>query len=404
MQTFDKNLFAISLPAFPEQSATDAFYLRVGERLFEAAMSARPALGFDPRAVQFAVICLTGYYQDVIADAGVWRGFINEMRRLYGRTLPFFDTADDYIDYELNPEDVRFLVWYAIAMTDEAHRDIYPLDRGLGRLASAWYDILEELYEEAPLPENFSMIHELEMNDPEDHKQIMDFAEWLGARSWLMTPSEYQSKSAIYAQVKPDEEGMTRAREMIHELITSQPIGPLALYLTEWVWVMVENRMPPESRKTSFDRENENIYPGYEPFLNDTGGSPVKVFADYDSMNDFLINVLGFSAGERHLQQLEFCEDFILMVNKTKGLLVATDIARCVAMPGNDLYSRNYARRHAFELLSRRGKCPADLLLYICSHGWLPDASFPGSDDTALVTDNYDFIARCYLQLYYRGD
>lgn len=92
------------------------------------------------------------------------------------------------------------------------------------------------------------------------------------------------------------------------------------------------------------------------------------------------------------------------MVSRDKGMLVAVDIARCISHPSNPIYDKEYARHHAIELLTERGRCPGDLLRYVCSNGWLPDAVFPGSDDHRLVADNWDFISRCYLQQYYRGD
>lgn len=98
------------------------------------------------------------------------------------------------------------------------------------------------------------------------------------------------------------------------------------------------------------------------------------------------------------------CKDYILMVDRAKGMLLAHDIARCIAAPGNSLYDKVYAQEHAMELLTERGRCPGDLLRYVCQNGWLPDAVFPESDDRKLVADNWDFISRCYLQQYYRGD
>lgn len=127
-------------------------------------------------------------------------------------------------------------------------------------------------------------------------------------------------------------------------------------------------------------------------------------FGSYEEMNAFFVSALGWADNEEHLPQMKNCRDFILMVNREKGMLVAHDIARCIAAPDNPLYDRDYARTHAIELLTERGCCPGDLLSYVCSNGWLPDAVFPGSDDTELVASNWDFIARCYLQQYYRGD
>ena len=135
-----------------------------------------------------------------------------------------------------------------------------------------------------------------------------------------------------------------------------------------------------------------------------TGGEPLAFISCYRAFNDFLIDRLGWKAGEDHLVQLKDCRAFVLMANPEKGLLVATDICRCIKAPSNPMYDAVYANSHAIELLTVRGKCPHDLLAYICGKDWLPDAVFPGSDDHVLVARFHDFIARCYLQLYYRGD
>lgn len=121
-------------------------------------------------------------------------------------------------------------------------------------------------------------------------------------------------------------------------------------------------------------------------------------------MNSFLIDTLGWEKGEKHLPQLQGDKDFVLLVHPDKGMLVARNVSRCIAAPQNPSYDREYARKHAFDLLTVRGLCPRDLLAYCLDRGWLPDAAFPGSDDTRLVADNADFIARCYLQHYYTAD
>ena len=121
-------------------------------------------------------------------------------------------------------------------------------------------------------------------------------------------------------------------------------------------------------------------------------------------MNRFFIEALGWAPGQEHLVQMKGERDFILMVDREKGMLLARNIARCVAAPENPMYDKKYASAHAMELLTERGCCPADLLHFIFKNDWLPDAVFPGTDDHELVKKNRDFIARCYLQQYYRGD
>ena len=121
-------------------------------------------------------------------------------------------------------------------------------------------------------------------------------------------------------------------------------------------------------------------------------------------MNRFFIEALGWEKDTEHLSQVKNGRDFVLLVNPKKGMLMARNVAKCIADPENPLYDKLYARKMAIELLAVRGLCPVDLLKYVLKHGWLPDACFPDSDNTELVARNADFIARCYLQDYYRGD
>lgn len=104
------------------------------------------------------------------------------------------------------------------------------------------------------------------------------------------------------------------------------------------------------------------------------------------------------------------------MVTPDKGLMVAKNIAKCIKHPANHLYDRDYARKFAFNLISQRAVCPGDMLRYICQNGYLPDATFPedaticnvnngfDEENRKLVAENWDFLARAYLQEYYRGD
>lgn len=50
------------------------------------------------------------YFQDAIAQAGGWKAFTARYRMLYGQPLPFY-ACNDYIDDEINRDDVCFLLW-----------------------------------------------------------------------------------------------------------------------------------------------------------------------------------------------------------------------------------------------------------------------------------------------------
>lgn len=395
MLSYEK--FLAGQPCAPEEKSTDGYYYRLACRLIEIAGTNRIPL--HESLVERAALGVIGYYQDVIADAGLWHGFIDECRRLYGVPVPFYPLSEDYIDYELNREDVGFMVWYTIAMYSD-QRCLYPFDATIVKLSDLWFAELEAVYDDSPMPEDYHLAHELDVYDEADHDMIMRLGSWLFLRSWLLQPAFALTAGEIISKGHKDTKSYEELAEALQSAVSNHPTGPLALYVGEWVHLTINRKLPTVNRK----KEKNDTHPSFSLITNETGGFPIKFIRGYDSFNNYLINVLGWKPGVNHLEQLKNAEDFVVMSNPEKGLLVATDICRCIAAPHNHLYDKVYAAKHSIELLTERGICPHDLLAYICEREWLPDAVFPGSEDHALVSRFHNFIARCYLQLYYRGD
>lgn len=398
--------FMLRQPCYPQEKPTDRFYFRLANRLVEEAQASGVMESWPESTLCRVVLTLIGYYQGVIADAGAWRCFVNEHFRLYGRRLPFYDTSEEsgYVLYELNEADVRFLVWYAAVMYTEDRRVTSPDDEELGRAARFWFEILDKEYDEAPLPEDYNISRGLEIHNPEEAEQVWHLGQWLFLHCYLMTPAfsltltEIMSDPAIAGS-----DDVTLIQNRLEECMSAEPTGPLALYVREWLYLILEDRMPPAPKGECLSPERpESRY--YSDFTAYTGGEIIRFFGSYEELNRFFIEALHWSPDEKHLYHLHDCRDFVLMVNPDKGMLLAHDICRCISYPGNPYYDRDYARQHAIDLLTVRGVCPADLLHFLLEHNALPDASFPGTDDTALVAENADFIARLYLQKYYRGD
>lgn len=391
--------FLLAQPCSPEKTSTDRYYYDLTVRLIEAAQKDPSFSGMHSALIERAALCLIGYYQDMIADAGLWHGFTDECRRLFGTPVPFFSVSDDYIDYELNREDVHFIVWYAIAMYSD-ERSIYPFRQDLVKLADCWYGLLEEAYDKSPVPVGYHLAHELEIHSEEDQDMILRLGSWLFLHSWLLCPAFALTANEMVSEMITAGKSNEEIAEAVQDAVNYQPTGPLAFYLGEWVHLTIYHRLTLRRER----KEERESHPAFDRMVKATGGDPVIFIEGYKAFNDFLVNHLGWKAGEEHLAQLKNCRDFVLMANPSKGLLVAADICRCIKAPSNPMYNEDYAASHAMELLTVRGRCPHDLLSFICERGWLPDAVFPGSNDHELVARFHDFIARCYLQLYYRGD
>lgn len=392
--------FSITQPDYPNIHESDVFYVELANGLMESLGEDEFSKKIPSALLKRISLTLTDYLQDIVSDSGLWRSFIIANRSLYGRTLPFYDISENYIDFELNKEDVYFLVWYVVSNLWEEMRFIHPKDKILLQFAHRCFLFLESKYEEAPVPEHFNIARGLEFTDPEDKDKIFNLGNWLFLHSYLLTPAFSITMREMAADLNPDDPDFgSKLNKRLEKSMMNDTTGPLALFTPEWVYLLIEGKLPPEPSS-----EEGKIHKYYELFTKATEGRNIIYFDSYEKMNDFFINALGWQKGEEHLAQLKGENDFILMVNKEKGMLVAINIAKCVNDPNNPLYDKSYAKQHAFELLSERGKCPGDLLREILKNNWLPDAHFPGSEDYEIVNRNADFISRNFLQLYYRGD
>ncbi len=397
MDKIDKKDFLYKQPGFPKAVISDMFYYDVANRLFDVYAASEFSQSLPAEVGKGLCMGLVGYFQDIVADAGIWRSFVDTNRRLYGWSVPFHEEGEEYIDYELNKEDVRFLTWYIIAMTYEDMRDLYPHDSRLLELADALFACLDSRYDDAPEPEGYNLARGLEFSDPEDKEEIYHLGSWLFLHCYLMTPAFALTMNGIMADpelLKSND--VVKLHNRIEQSMLQDPTGPLALYIPEWLELIIDGKIHGEKKP------EKTPHPYYDKFMSATNGKRIQYFGDYIEMNRFFIDKMGWDKNQEHLPVLKNDSNFVVLVNPERGMLVARNAAQCIADPDNRFYDKEYARENAFDFLTVRGRCPADLVKYAFSNGWLPDVVFPGTADNDLVRKNHDFIARCYLQQYYR--
>ena len=67
--------------------------------------------GLEGNELKEMVMNLTMYYEDVMADAGIWRGFTDKVYEMYGSYLPFYDLDEkEYMRDEPNLDDPVFRI------------------------------------------------------------------------------------------------------------------------------------------------------------------------------------------------------------------------------------------------------------------------------------------------------
>lgn len=385
---------------YTQTTDSDRYYTRLANRLYESIKQSSLKERWSDEAVKGICCDLVGYFADILSGTGLWSTFLAQYRAFYGRTLPFF-SPESYYDGEVNRDDVRILLWYLSAAYSSEHEVLSPLDEGLITTADAIYNLLESEYETAPdspLLQEFCLSEQNETDDPEARYR---FAEWLFWESFLLGPSNRSLARQLLHEVhnKPhsDKEKLNQLEKLRRESLYTLPAGPLALFAHEWVSLLWQHTLPEEPE------EKKKLHPYYLQFTQSTGGSPVKYIGSYTELDRFLTE--GMQWGETrggHLSHLAHKKNFVLYVTPYKGMLVASDIAQFIADKTNPYYNSDAACQGALSLLTTPGRCPIDLLIYLCSNHMLPDACF-ADGDPHLVADNWDFIARCLLQDYYRA-
>lgn len=158
-----KKEYLMMQPGYPEECESDEFYYQLAEELGEAIDKTDFVKRYGERIAQDVVLGVVGYFQDIIADAGIFRSFCTINKELYGRTLPFYDVDDDYIESELNYVDVRFMVWYITESSIEDNGTLSPFDSIFVDVARPFYDILDRYYDTAPVPVDYNMLEDFDL-------------------------------------------------------------------------------------------------------------------------------------------------------------------------------------------------------------------------------------------------
>ena len=133
---------------------SDFYYLRLCNEtynLLEENAFLESAGLLTREEIKNLVCFLICYFEDVISGPGLWQAFTVQVKELYGTYLPLYNPdPDEYFPDEINIEDIYFLVWYFISMTQYNETIISPEALEWSDLSDRIFEILEREYELAP--------------------------------------------------------------------------------------------------------------------------------------------------------------------------------------------------------------------------------------------------------------
>lgn len=219
------------------RSSTDNDYARFASML-RGRVDDFEKIGLRSEDMEAITLNLTMYLEDVISEAGIWRGFVEKMHQMYGKYLPFYDLDDDYLLDEPNLQDVTFIIWYTLLRHRGDHRGITnPETPGVVDMAKAIYPVLMEYFEKLPVNDDLREFFE-NAAFVEDFYTAREVMNWFYFDCYLTYSNDVQGWIE-----KSMEERATLTGANVHvayyiaecAVPFSCKTGPLALKGNEWL-------------------------------------------------------------------------------------------------------------------------------------------------------------------------
>ena len=225
------------------QSQTDLYYAKVGNRLLQRLLRLPAREKMDGETVELIAKKVALYFEDVICDCGLWRSFVEKHRELYGRWLPFHEVDKDYMADEPHIEDIALIVWNVLL---EMWKDkiVNPESPRIMQIAEAFYEILDDEFEKAPINEDLKEYFE-RAAFLDDYIEVRNELQWLAARCYLTAgrhrdeifEREHENVCRLLHFDEEDDRGWYAS---MCQVFFKYKVGPLALLPQEWLALLLE--------------------------------------------------------------------------------------------------------------------------------------------------------------------
>ena len=137
---------------YDKHSSTDLYYLKIANEVQFAIQSSdycdQLYTYFDEDDIVNLSCFLTSYFEDIISETNVWNSFVSLHNKIYNKRLPFYDTSD-YLEYEINIQDIRLLFWYFFNTTLK-DAFVSPYINLFESVALNVFDVFDAAWEYAP--------------------------------------------------------------------------------------------------------------------------------------------------------------------------------------------------------------------------------------------------------------
>ena len=225
--------------------ATDLYYTRFANRLFD---SLRSFVGKDLPDKNFTRVLarkLTSYFEDIVADMGVWHSFSDLCMKLYGYPVPMYHAEEEYYPDEPSLDAVRYLIW---DVANEMFPDrIFETDRLLQEMGQEAYRLLSDAFEQAPINEDAKKVMDDMLHySTEGFNELRNVLDWvlggcyITSGSWINKLMGEKAKEMKRVELFESMTPSMKQYFVITGIKFEDRIGPLALNPYEWLQQLAE--------------------------------------------------------------------------------------------------------------------------------------------------------------------
>jgi hypothetical protein len=254
----------LELKPYKNPTVTDSYYLKLSNEIKNSFFYPETMLlsrFLNPEELDLLACFLASWFEDVISGIGVWKTFLDLHKQHYGKVLPFFDT-EDYIEDEINEEDVAFLTWYFLNSVQEENF-VSPFNQFISDTAFAVMEILEEKCEYAPENNYLKRFYRLDKNET-DFYSARNLIDTLLFKTWLFFPDtlrELRLKEAeIIENTANDENLMSYLNDNRDSYLHTAHTRLMSIKGKDWVAKIVGDSHPLSSAFSSMSQRVQGYF------------------------------------------------------------------------------------------------------------------------------------------------
>lgn len=408
----------MQLHPYKQSTPVDSYYTNLANRIYDMLEETQLANSFEKDEVLQISIRMAAYFEDVISGLNIWRSFLLEYKRLFGKQLPFYTPDDHYYDDEVNYEDIRLLLWHFTQQYHGARKGTFvsPDNAANGETARLIYNLFCDEWTTAPENERMQNLFapETRYDEPEKFGELLA---WFHYNSYWMTDSkdEVTETYKAYCEENPDNKDNVQAIMMIHESLAHISRTHFLAYTSpKWLSLILPETHPDYALFAAEAEKSENFIDPemanrkdlfnaqYESFVKYAEGHPLVYL---NNRKEFLELLTKLEIDHNEKESPDDSQPLKAAVYATPdaGLQVLQGGIEYIKDERNPFYDEKKASEQALSFFIVK-HCSPFLLKELETRGMLADAQTKSLTSPergkAIIHENWEFLMRYFHREY----